>query len=1195
MDAAQLQRSKFGLLFAAALLAAAPLSAQQFSISTDTITLSSDQAQNINVNSTGAAITFSVAKSGTFFNATVNQNTTPAILSIQLTSAPTGPVSGSITLTDNANVAPPVGISVNFVPGGGGPGGALSISPAALSMSAAVGATAQATLTVQATSGQVSFAATPQSSTGWLTITNISSTTTPATITVQANAAGLLSTNYSGTIQIQPVGAAQVNVPVTFVVGGGGGGTGTLTPGTSNLTLTYTTGGNAPVQVVTLTSTSGATTYNASASSVGNWLLVNGQQQVFAQQISQGVSISANPISLNTGSYVGQVSITASDGATAVIQVTLSVNGGSSGDNGITINPATLSFSTLTANQPPAVQQVVVTANQTGVGFNASVTSDRNWLTVSLIALTSTSATYSVGAYTANLSQGTYNGTLTITTTGAIASTESVPVTLSIGTSGGGGSVTGIAPSTLTFSYQTGTSPLVTPQVITIAAGQGTTFSASAAVNNGANWLFVNPVEGNSPGTVTVSVAPQTLTAGLYSGAVTITTATGAQQVSVNLMVTGNPTLLWSPGTINLSYNNGVLTDPRGNVVTNPVGVALTSSDDSTPLDFTATTSTTWLSVSPASGTSPASIAITVNAVGLTAGLYSGTVTVGSTTSSNGTFSIPVVLLVGGGSGGGGPLTLPSSITLNSVTAPSSTVTVGAAASTQFTASASTASGGAWLAVSPTSGTAPTSVTVTATAGSLQNGTYNGTITFIANGITQTVPVAFTVGSGGPSLTASPTSLSFSYQAGGQSPPVQGLVVSSASGSAPVTFGITTSTDDGGSWLKVNTATSATPVTLSVSVDPTGLSGGTYHGTVTLTPTGGGTPLAVQVTFAVQGAPVVTASPTSLTFNYRAGDNNPAAQTVQVSSGGTSLAFTAQASSSGWLSVAPGTGTAPLNISVSVDPTNLKAGTYSGTITVSPTGTSTGASVVNVTLTVTVPLPTITRVVNAASFQTTPLSPGEIITIGGTNIGPSNAAFLTLDQSGKVSTQIGGVQVLVNGFAAPMIYASSTQVSAVVPYEAAGLQSPYVQIKYLGQSSNTYPLAAAATAPGVFTFNSSGSGPGAILNSDNSVNSPTNPAAKGSIVVLYLTGEGQTNPAGVTGKVTDGSNIQNIPVPLLKVGVLVDGQPADYTFAGEAPGLVSGVMQLNVILPTNVRSGDVPVQVSIGGNISQTGVTVSVK
>jgi len=111
------------------------------------------------------------------------------------------------------------------------------------------------------------------------------------------------------------------------------------------------------------------------------------------------------------------------------------------------------------------------------------------------------------------------------------------------------------------------------------------------------------------------------------------------------------------------------------------------------------------------------------------------------------------------------------------------------------------------------------------------------------------------------------------------------------------------------------------------------------------------------------------------------------------------------------------------------------------------------------------------------------------------------------------------------------------------------------------------------------------------------VNGPNNPAATGSIVQVYLTGEGQTSPQGVTGAVTTATlpPPQVTPAPLLATGVTINGQPALCVYAGEAPGLVAGMMQLNVQIPSSTPSGNLPIAVSIGGNASQSRVTVSVK
>jgi len=146
----------------------------------------------------------------------------------------------------------------------------------------------------------------------------------------------------------------------------------------------------------------------------------------------------------------------------------------------------------------------------------------------------------------------------------------------------------------------------------------------------------------------------------------------------------------------------------------------------------------------------------------------------------------------------------------------------------------------------------------------------------------------------------------------------------------------------------------------------------------------------------------------------------------------------------------------------------------------------------------------------------------------------------------------------------------------------------------------TLPVAVAV--PGIFTADASGAGPGAIANADYSPNSETNPAERGSVVILYMTGEGQTIPSGINGRITAASaDPPYVPQPVLPVTATIDGYPATVVFSGEAPGIIAGVMQVNIAVPAEARSGAVPVLVRIGDLVSQTNasgtgaVTVAVR
>lgn len=345
--------------------------------------------------------------------------------------------------------------------------------------------------------------------------------------------------------------------------------------------------------------------------------------------------------------------------------------------------------------------------------------------------------------------------------------------------------------------------------------------------------------------------------------------------------------------------------------------------------------------------------------------------------------------------------------------------------------------------------------------------------------------------------------------------------------------------------------------------------------------------------------PTITVSPPQLHFTYQLGGPWPNSQTIQVSGSTSGLIFNVQpATSSGgnWLSVNPTSGTTPATISVAASPLNIPAGSYQGTITFSGTNGASPSIVIPVGLMVTGQLLTITTLLNAASFFNHAISPGGVVSIFGTAIGPLAALQLQLDYRGKVSTSLGTVQVLFGDYVAPLTYVSSTQINCVVPYEIIGMPNPSVQVKYAGQVSNVLALTSAPASPGVFATN--GTGQAAALNQDGSTNGPTNPETAGNIVSIFMTGEGQTSPPGVTGSVTCSSGcntLQQMPVPLLPVTAVVGNRPATVTFYGEAPGLVAGVLQVNLQIPPNTPSGSIPLAISVGGTQTQTGVTVSVR
>jgi uncharacterized protein (TIGR03437 family) len=236
--------------------------------------------------------------------------------------------------------------------------------------------------------------------------------------------------------------------------------------------------------------------------------------------------------------------------------------------------------------------------------------------------------------------------------------------------------------------------------------------------------------------------------------------------------------------------------------------------------------------------------------------------------------------------------------------------------------------------------------------------------------------------------------------------------------------------------------------------------------------------------------------------------------------------------------------------------------------------------------------PDVRSIVNSASFGHSTVSPGELLTIFGRNVGPPQPLGLTVRPDRTISTTIGGLTVFFDDVAAPLVYADANQVNVIAPYSIAGRPRTSIHLEWNGQRSDYVSIPVSQTSPGIFTINSSGSGPGAILNQDGTVNSLTNPAARGSIVSVYGTGYGATWPDSIDGSIVD--------LPLehsaLPIAAYIGGQIALISYAGRAPALVAGVLQVNVKVPIDAPTGNaVPILLTMDSVSSQHGVTLSVK
>ena len=213
------------------------------------------------------------------------------------------------------------------------------------------------------------------------------------------------------------------------------------------------------------------------------------------------------------------------------------------------------------------------------------------------------------------------------------------------------------------------------------------------------------------------------------------------------------------------------------------------------------------------------------------------------------------------------------------------------------------------------------------------------------------------------------------------------------------------------------------------------------------------------------------------------------------------------------------------------------------------------------------------------------IAPAEILRINGRCLGPLDPIVPQV-ADGMVPTASQGVQVTVGGVPAPLLRVQSAEVLAVVPQGAAPGSS--VNLTVANQNaSDTTKLNVDAAVPGVFVSQGTQA---AAINSDSTLNSPANPAPAGTIVWLYLTGTGLTDPL-----IPDGV-LPSDPLPLaaLPVTVTVGGLAADVLYAGDVAGLV-GLTQVNIRIPSASPAGDLPVKVAVNGISRNQSVTLSVR
>ena len=948
----------------------------------------------------------------------------------------------------------------------------------------------------------------------------------------------------------------------------------------TNMAFTATTGSIVPqAQLLSVSSSAQSLAVNTGIrylSATDGWLSISAA----TGNTPFTLTITTNPTNIPAGNHIAQITLIGGATQSTLVNVTLSITGASIPNGVLTAIPSSLA---LASDTNVVVQSTISINATTPTNFNVqtSTSNGRNWLsTGTTFGTAPTSIT--ILANPVGLTAAVYSGTVTLIPVSGGASL-SIPVTFTVGSLAVPNLV--VSPPSANFAYQIGTSAPAPQQVLVTYTSAIVTYLATASqpwvklTSNTSN-IPAQSVSGSTNTYLNIAADPTGLSPGVYNATISVSAANAAiQTITLTFSVSTSTLLVSAPTTLSFLYFPGGV---------NPASQLITVSTTGSPLAYTVgATSSGWLLAGPQNGSTNGNnqITVSVNPGGLSNGTYSGTVTI---TSGSTSMIVPVSLTVGSTNFSGTVASPPSLSFLSQAggIATSQTLTLSGLTPLNFFATA-TSSGLGWLQVNPISGTTPATLTATATPlVNLPPGTYLGSIviTNLLDSSQLIIPVTYTITGG--TISSSQQSLVFSQLAGGLPPISQSIQVASSTVSA---LNITSSA----TWLLVNPTATNAPTSITVNINASGLGVGTYQAFVTIT--AASNTLNIPVTLNVFTGAIPTLSTTNISFNTNTGAGAPPPQSIAVANVSSSVAFTAIAQTftgGNWLFISSNSNITPAILTVSVAPTGLPPGIYRGTITVTPNG-GTDSRSAEVLLTVAaLASPTIQTVVHSASLQPTFMAPGLIVTLTGNAMGPASGVSGTITGAGAVDTTVSGVRVLFDGLPAPLLYVRNNQINAIAPYGIYGRVSTRIQVEVAGVRSEALDFRVADAAPGLFTTTGAGIGQAAALNQDGTLNSPSNAASSFDAVVLFATGEGQTFAGGQDGRII----ATDIRKPLLPVTATVGGVPVEVLYAGSAPGLVSGALQVNLKLNSQVPQGPaVPVVIRIGNATSQSATTIAVR
>jgi uncharacterized protein (TIGR03437 family) len=337
---------------------------------------------------------------------------------------------------------------------------------------------------------------------------------------------------------------------------------------------------------------------------------------------------------------------------------------------------------------------------------------------------------------------GIYNFTLSVSNSCGQTGTAPFQITIN---NAGNTSVLSANPQSLTFNVVQAGQPPSAQQVLVASTGGSVGITINPATTSGGSWFGAALSTQSTPATLNVTIGNyQTLAAGTYQGSIAVLTPNLA---SLTIPVTLNVTaaaLSVTPNTLTFNLSPNTTTQQTVSVSAGSSAVQIASTAQTT-------SGGNWLTVQPASGTTPGTVTLTANTTGLTAGKYTGTVTItgpgtGASVQVAVTLNVtPITLGVDAQSltfAYAQGATLPASSTVNIISS-------GGPVPVSITAS--TVSGGTWLFVTPSGGQAATALTVSVKSTGLAVGTYTGAVTITPTDPTINtiqIPVTLTVSPG---------------------------------------------------------------------------------------------------------------------------------------------------------------------------------------------------------------------------------------------------------------------------------------------------------------------------------------------------------------------------------------------------------------------------------------------------------------